>query len=583
VQLILLNRINFSNLNFLKILFMKIYIFLFSFILTLIPFKNFAQNEKPKLVLQITVDQLRGDFLTRYSDRLCADGFRYFMDNGTWYNNAHHPHSNTETIVGHATLATGAYPAQHGMVANVWLDRSSGNLGYNIEDADYHMLGSNQGVDKKTELDPTQKAAQSDGRSPRAILSTTFSDELFVHYGEKSKVFGVSVKDRGAVSLAGHAGKAFWFSKKSGNFVTSNFYYDDYPKWVLEWNNKRLSDKYKNTAWNLLNDQKSYVWGHADDRPYEAGLPGFGRTFPHSYGDSPKYYYTFLTLSPIGDELTIDFAKTLIDHENIGQDDIPDFLSVSLSSTDYVGHMFGSSSLESEDNILRLDLQISEFIKFIDKKVGLENTIIVLSADHGGQEAPEYMESIGMKVGRLVPSKFDREPFMEKLKAKFGVGEELIQLYYHPYIYLNRELIKEKGIDQAELERAIADELIKIEGIAAAIPSSDLKNNNLPDTELNQQIRRNFHPKRSGDIYLVQEPNWYLYSDESIPLGSMHGSPWRYDTYVPIIFAGGGISAKKVNREVHTTDVAVTLSAILGVKYPSAAAGEPLVEVFEKE
>jgi arylsulfatase A-like enzyme len=213
----------------------------------------------------------------------------------------------------------------------------------------------------------------------------------------------------------------------------------------------------------------------------------------------------------------------------------------------------------------------------------LENTLIVLSADHGGQEAPEYMESIGMDVGRLVPSKFDREPFMEKLKAQYGVGEELIQLYYHPYIYLNRELIREKGIDQAELERTIAVELMKIEGIAAAVPSSDLRSNNLADTPLNRQIRRNFNSKRSGDIYLVQEPNWYLYSDESLPLAAMHGSPWRYDTYVPIIFAGYNVLSKKINRLVHTTDVAVTLSAFLGVKYPSGSVGEPLIEVFEKD
>ncbi len=542
-----------------------------------------AQTETPKLVLQITVDQLRGDLLGRYADRLSDDGLRYFMEKGTWYNNAHHPHSNTETIVGHTTLATGAYPSEHGMVGNVWLDQSTGDLTYNIEDPDYHMLGSGVGVDKKTEIDPTQKTAQSDGRSPRRILSTTFGDELFIHYGERSKIFGVSVKDRGAVSMAGHAGKAFWFSKKNGAFVTSNYYYDKYPEWVNQWNTKKLSDQYKNTSWELLNERSSYVWGDADDRPYEAGLPGFGRTFPHNYGDNSKYYYTFLTLSPIGDELTIDFAKTLIENENIGQDDIPDFLSVSLSSTDYVGHMFGCSSLETEDNILRLDLQLSLLLKYIDEKIGIENTLIVLSADHGGQEASEYMESIGMDVGRIVPSKFDREPFMEKLKAQYGVGEELIQLYYHPYIYLNRELIREKGIDQAELERTIAVELMKIEGIAAAVPSSDLRSNNLADTPLNRQIRRNFNSKRSGDIYLVQEPNWYLYSDESLPLAAMHGSPWRYDTYVPIIFAGYNVLSKKINRLVHTTDVAVTLSAFLGVKYPSGSVGEPLIEVFEKD
>ena len=263
-------------------------------------------------------------------------------------------------------------------------------------------------------------------------------------------------------------------------------------------------------------------------------------------------------------------------------DEVPDYLSVSFSSTDYVGHVFGPSSLEAEDNILRLDRTLAELFKYVDEKVGLKNTLIVLSADHGGPEAPEFMASFGMDAARLIPKKMDVDPLISALKERFGIGKELIELYYHPYIYLNREVIRERGLDQAEVERALAAELMKFDGIAAAVSSSDLLKGDLPDTPLIRQIRRNFHPKRSGDIYLVQEPYWFLYSDEDIALCAMHGSPWLYDTSVPIFFAGMNVPAQRISRLVHPVDIAATLSAYLNIKYPSGLAGTPLVEVLPK-
>ncbi len=199
--------------------------------------------KRPRLIVQITVDALRGDLLERYYDRLGKGGLRYLLDSGSVYTNAHHRHANTETIVGHTTLATGADPSVHGMVGNVWLDRASNELKYNVEDARYPILSKGAGVDKKTEIDYTQRTARSDGRSPSAILVSTFSDELTISLGGKSKVFGVSVKDRGAISMAGHTGKAFWFSKSSGEFITSSFYYDQYPLWVTEWNAQKPASK----------------------------------------------------------------------------------------------------------------------------------------------------------------------------------------------------------------------------------------------------------------------------------------------------------------------------------------------------
>ena len=217
--------------------------------------------QKPKLILQITVDQLRGDLPWRYKDRLSENGFRYLMDNGVVYRNAHHSHANTETIVGHSSLATGATPAKHGMIGNVWLDRVSGELTYNIEDARYPIIGADAGVDQSTEIDATQRTARSDGRSPSRILVSTFSDELNLSQGGQAKVFGVSIKDRGAISMAGHTGKAFWFSKKSGEFITSSFYYDKYPDWVAQFNATNPVMQYVGKSWDLMYDKGSYLFG----------------------------------------------------------------------------------------------------------------------------------------------------------------------------------------------------------------------------------------------------------------------------------------------------------------------------------
>ena len=540
-----------------------------------------AADAPPKLILQITVDGLRGDLPGRYLDRFGKGGFKYLFDQGIVYTNAQYQHSNLETVVGHSVLATGAFPAAHGMVANVWMDRETGELGYAVEDSGYRMVGASGGVDKDSEIDPTQAAAKSEGRSPQAILCSTFSDELAVHTAGRAKIFGVSVKDRGAITLAGHAGKAFWFSKKTGEFVSSTYYYDQYPDWVNAWNKNRLADTYAETSWELLNDPSSYIYKDTDDRPYETEMQGYGRVFPHPFGEKDsKLFYTLLTLSPVGDDLTLDFAKSLMVNEKLGEDAVTDYLAVSFSSTDYMNHVFGPASLEQEDNLLRLDRTLADLLKFVDEKVGLINTLIVLSADHGVPEAPEYMAENGMAVDRLVPSKFDVEPGIAALKKRFGIGTELIKMYEHPYIYLDHQLIREKGLDLGEVERAVADEMMKFEGIALAISSEDIKNGRLPEAPVIEQIRRNFHPKRSGDIYVLQEPYWYLYTDESLPLCTMHGTSWRYDTYVPIIFAGNNIKSGHVSRLVHPVDIVSTMAVRTGTKLPSGAAGSPLAEVL---
>jgi hypothetical protein len=377
-------------------------------------------------------------------DRLGQGGFRYLYENGVVYENAHHRHANTETVVGHATLATGADPADHGMIGNIWFDKELGRTVYNIEDDRYTLVGEGGGVDKDVEMDPTQKAAGTDGRSPSTILSTTFSDELALSTNGKAKIFGVSVKDRGAVTMAGHAGKAFWFSKAKGEFVTSTYYYDAYPGWVIAWNRKKLPLAYADTHWELLHARSTYTYGDHDDMPWETDFPGYGVVFPHP----------------------------------------------------------------------------------------------------------------------------------------FGKAEALISGFNHPYVYLNNEILRERELDADEVSRAIAAELAKFNGVAYAVPSIDLIEGKMPDTRLYRQILRNFNLKRSGDIYLVLEPQWFVNEFDGLTVASTHGSPWRYDTFVPVIFAGNGLAAKTVFREVQTVDIALTLAKYLRIKAPSGATGAPLTEVL---
>lgn len=536
----------------------------------------------PKLILQITVDQLRGDLPGRYLDRMGDGGFRYLMQHGVWYANAHHAHANTETVVGHTTLATGAHPSVHGMVANVWLDRKTGKLAYNTEDKRYRILTAGVGVDTTAKIDPRQKPAAADGRSPAAILVSTFSDELAIHYGGRSKIFSVSVKDRGAVPLAGHAGKAFWFSKKTGEFVSSTFYYDRYPAWVNDWNKKKLAFQYSGKSWELLKDKSTYLFGAADDKSWEADFAGYGRVFPHPFGNAEdKNFTTLLTISPVGDELTLDFAKTLIEREELGKNGIPDYLSISFSSTDYIGHMFGPSSLEMEDNLLRLDRTLADLFAYVDRQIGLKNTLIVLAADHGSPEAPGYLNELGIEARYVTPEKWDKEPAIAALKKKFGIAKELIKMYADPYVYLNYDVIRHSKLNQAEVERAVAAELMKFDGIAVAVSSMSLLQGTLPSTPVVDAILRNYNPQRSGDIFVVFAPHFFLNDADGLPSAVTHGSPWRYDTYVPVVFAGGSLSARRVYREIQTVDVAPTLAAVVGVKPPSGARGAPLIEVLE--
>jgi predicted AlkP superfamily pyrophosphatase or phosphodiesterase len=539
--------------------------------------------DKPvRLVLQITVDQLRADLIDRYAAGFGEGGFRRLLDDGAFYVNAHHRHANTETIVGHTTLSTGTDPAVHGMVANVWLDRASGELSYNVEDAEYPLLGEGGGVDQATEIDPTQRLATTQGRSPRSIQTTMIGDEIALSLGPDAKVFGVSIKDRGAIAMAGHAGKAFWFSKSGGRMVTSTFYLDAYPDWVEAWNAKGVPASYANTSWKLLAEPSAYLFGNADDMSWETDFPGFGRTFPHPYGPADgKYFTTLLTLTPAGDEIVLDFAKALMAAEEIGKDAITDYLSISFSSTDYVGHFFGPSSLEAEDNLHRLDRTLADLLAYVDKTVGLDQTLVVLSADHGASEAPGYLKTLGIGGEYFNFDAIDKSEAITALKAKFGIAEELVDRFFQPYLYLNRKTIAAHGLDLAEVSREVAEELRKFPGVAYAVSSDDLRAGAVARTPVTDAVLANFHEDRSGDIYVVFEPHWFVADFDGQSVTGSHGSPWPYDSHVPVIWLGPGIEAGRIGRRVETVDVAPTIAAYLKVRPPSGARGRVMTEVMD--
>jgi predicted AlkP superfamily pyrophosphatase or phosphodiesterase len=537
---------------------------------------NAQAQQDIRLVLQITIDGLRADLINRYENGFGEGGFRFLMGKGIDYTNAHYQHANTETIVGHATLATGTFPSQHGMVGNVWFDREAGELAYNIEDPDHPLLPTRENETQGEQVDPAQKKSRTQGRSPAVLLAPTVGDGLAAYYGGRSKIFGVSGKDRSAVAMAGKAGKAFWYSTNTGDFVTSTYYYDAYPAWVAQWNARRQAEGYTGKSWTLLNDASTYLLAAQDDRPYEVDLKGYGRVFPHPFGQADdKLFYTRILVSPVGDQLLLDFSKALMTHEKLGTDEIPDYLSISFSAVDAVNHFFGPSSLENEDVVVQLDRTLADLLAFIDKTIGLKHTLVVVASDHGMADMPEYMTDLGYKAGRLEPD--DIVAKANEIGKKFGV-DEIVRFFYRPYLYLDDEKIAAAKIDPTKVEHAIADALTDVDGIALAVATSRLSYQQT--NPLVAQVRNNHHVTRSGDIYIVQEPYWFLF--DYGPVKAMHGSPWRYDTHVPIIFMGPGIQPRTVDRRVHPVDVAPTITALLGLSPPGSAQGSPLEEVFQK-
>ncbi|KTC74326.1 alkaline phosphatase [Legionella birminghamensis] len=517
-----------------------------------------AETAPPKLVVQIVVDQLRGDLLERYKTKFAADGFNYLYSHGISYQNAHHPHAHTVTCVGHATIATGSYPALHGVVANDWIDRKTGQAVYCMEDSDSKIIPT---AHTKKELP---------GRSPRQLLASTLSDELVL--AQKGHAFAVSLKDRAAITLAGHSGQAYWFDRKNGGFVSSSYYLSQYPQWVTNWNADYHA---QNETWSLSRPMNQYAYAKA------AGFPNrsvdFGNSFPHHTGEpGTEEYFEYLSMTPKADELTADFAIHLLKEEKLGQTaNNVDYLGISFSAVDAVGHEFGPNSLESEDNLLRLDQTMAKLLKAIDAQVGLANTLIVLSADHGVSDSPSYLAEHNMPQAKALNETDLRHAIEQVLLKRFQLPPNSLQAIMLPYVYLNHEAIAARNLDIDQVSASLAEALNNFPGVFQAYALS------LANTQhdwLSEKVVRMANLNRAGDIYLVPPP--YQLSEDQEGQKVDHGTPWQYDSYVPILFVNGQFTGQKVNRPVYTTDIASTLAAVLAIKSPSAAVGQPLAEVM---
>jgi predicted AlkP superfamily pyrophosphatase or phosphodiesterase len=525
---------------------------------------------EPALVLFVTVDQLRGDTPWRLRDRFGEGGFRYLMDRGAVYADAHFRHSMTKTGPGHATLFTGSGPAGHGLVSNDWFDRELGRDVNCVEDTASPLLGN---LPDEAANDPHS------GRSPRRLTASTIGDELVLASAGRSRVFAASLKDRGAIVPAGRKGKAWWYEKTAGEFVSSRFYFTQLPGWVMAWNQASPAHRFLGGEWTLMHPRKSYRARDMDDRPFEKMRGTLGRTFPHPLGDRPgPEFYTALRYSPMADELLLDFVEEMMRQEQVGQSGETDLLAVSFSATDYIGHAFGPFSLEAEDNALRLDRTLARLLESVDAQVGLEHTLVVLTSDHGVAPAPEYMAASGFSAERHQPGRLVAG-VNAALKAEFGTDRNLVLAFTNPSLYLDRAALSELSIDPARAERVAAETLEAEPGLRLALIRSDLLAGRVPPNEEARRLAGSFQRERSGDVLVAVEPFWYL-SSEPDGEAAMHGSLHRYDTHVPLMIAGPGVAAQVIYRRVHPGDVAPTLSAYLGIAPPSGSSGKLLAEVL---
>lgn len=530
--------------------------------------KRQEKSNDIKLVVMVVIDQLRADMVSHLEHRFGTGGFRYLIENGTWYKNARFEYATTLTSVGHATLFTGAVPAEHGIIGNYWMDRHTGEMVKTAEGPDPH--------------DPSRNIP-----GPMKLIGTTVGDELSLAFNGQSRVFGVSLKDRAAILPAGHLGKAFWYNNKTGEFQTGEYYYKNPPQWLVAWNMLKKADQYKNRSWELLHEKSTYIYGNSDDRPEEKPFnepPKYNRSavFPHSLAKyEGEEYYDQLCFTPFADDLTADLAVHILKEEKLGQGAFTDMLTVSLSVTDLVGHIYGPCSLEYEDNLLHVDAALARLFKSIDETVGLNRALIVLVADHGVDLNPEYRKRLGMEAGRIDPEDF-KKVINASLKKKFDLKEDrdFVIGFRNPSIYLDLEAVKTLNADIAEVEAAAVEAVLGVPGIAFAVGRTDMLKGNCPDTPIVTKLRLGFHPVRSGNIQVIQSPFWFLYHvhDED---ATMHGSPYSYDNHVPVFFAGPGIRRGEVFRLVRPRDIAATVSLKLGIAAPSGSSGIPLLEVLQ--
>jgi predicted AlkP superfamily pyrophosphatase or phosphodiesterase len=522
-----------------------------------------APSVRPRLVVQITVDQLRPDYSSRFASRYGQNGLRRFVEQGMGFDSVFYAHASTETAVGHATLFTGALPAAHGVVGNEWYDRVRKRRQGAVEDASRRLLGASSPVEG--------------GASPASLRASTIGDELSRASGGRALVYAVSLKDRGAILPAGRAGKAFWYDDRTGDFVTSDHYFREAPPFLAAFNARRSVDRYRNGVWALLRPASEYVHANEDDRAFEESYRGLGRTFPHPLESTPGDHLRTVKRTPFGDELTLELVRALLDSEAFGRDEIPDLLAISFSATDYVAHHFGPESLEAEDNHLRLDRTMAALFEVLLARVRREDLLVVLSADHGGPESPEVLRARGIDADRHDSAALVKE-LNDALETRFGTGSRFIADFTNPSLWLDEDAVRARGLELEAVERDVAEAVRTRRGFALAVTKSELLRGSLPSGAVYERIRANFDRERTGNVYVVPKSGWLLATDPR-GLTTMHGTPWDHDVHVPLVFWGAQLRAGRVTRPVDPRDIAVTLAELLGVPRPSAASGRLLEEV----
>lgn len=534
-------------------------------LLLLLPTLLSAQSKRPKAVIGIVVDQMRQEYLYRFAPKFSEGGFKRMIDHGYMLRNAHYNYVPTFTGPGHASIYTGATPSVHGVIGNDWYDRTEKKMVNCVEDKRQTPVGS-----------PTGKGAI----SPQRMLSTTVTDELKLATQGRAKVIGMAIKDRGAVLPAGHLPDgAFWYDGTSGNFISSTYYKPGLPVWVEQFNAKKLPDQYLSKPWNTLLPIASYTESNPDDMVFETRFKGKDKpTFPYNLPELRKQNgeLDLLSVVPFGDDFLTEFAKAAIDGESIGMDEVTDFLAISYSTPDLVGHSFGPNSIELEDTYIRLDRNIQDLLTTLDKKLGIGNYVVFLSSDHGVGDIPQEMMAKNIPAGYF--SAIDLETGLKEHLKKYYPTQQLIENMSNNQVFLDpaafSEDPKEAGLQYMVVTEIIAQYLRKTDGIAEVFTRDNLLDSGTGGSA--HPVTMGFHSRRSGDLTYTLAPGW---SWKEGPRAN-HGTGYTYDTNVPIVFFGKGIKHGSSYSYHRITDIAATLSAMLEIKYPNGCTGLPVEEVF---
>ena len=524
-------------------------------------------NDRPKLVVGIVVDQMRWDYLYKFYDRYGDEGFKRMLNEGFTAENTIIPYVPTVTAIGHASVYTGSVPAIHGIAGNDFYMRETQTEMYCTQDDAVKGVG----------LDPEKEAGK---MSPKNLLTSTVTDELKLATDFKSKVFGISLKDRGAILPAGHfADAAYWMV--DGDWISSSFYQNELPGYVKAFNKADHTSAYLKNGWKPLYALDTYMNRVNDENPYEGSyIKGEKVNFPIDLAKISKTKgRDVIKATPFGNSVTLDFAKELISKENLGNNpaNVPDFLAVSLSSTDYVGHQFGINSAKIEDTYLRLDKDLGEFFKYLDQKVGKGNYTVFLSADHGAAHNPQYIQDEKGNGGYL-NKKGQLADLSEVLLKEFGEGK-LVYAASNYQLFLDHKLIAQKGLDADKIKTVIISFMKNQKGVAYVIDMEKLSEASLPK-KIKEMAINGYNYKRSGDIQIILEPQWY--DGYGYTTGTTHGSWNPYDSHIPLVFMGWGIKKGNTHAPIQMTDIAPTISALLHISQPNGTIGEPIVELLDR-